>query len=130
LLSDDYYPALARPNAQLLAGEIREVRARGVVGADGAEREVDAIIYGTGFRVQEPIPRGTIFGRGGLDLADAWKSGPEAYKGTAVSGFPNLFMLLGPNTGLGHSSMVYMIESQVAYVVDAIRRIEAEGWRA
>jgi hypothetical protein len=69
----------------------------------------------------DPVPGGVVFGREGRDLADAWKDGPEAYKGTTVAGFPNLFFLVGPNTGLGHNSMVYMIESQIAYVLDALR---------
>jgi cation diffusion facilitator CzcD-associated flavoprotein CzcO len=130
LLSDDYYPALGRPNVQLIAGAPREVRAHGIVGPDGQERAVDAIILGTGFKTQEPVARGAVFGRGGVDLCDAWQSGPEAYKGSTVSGFPNLFFLLGPNTGLGHSSMVYVIESQVAYVVDAVRQMARNRWAA
>src|SRR5215471_2874870 len=130
LISDDYYPALLRPNVELVTARIREVSARGVIDESGREREVDAIVCGTGFKVQEPLPAGTFFGRGGLDITDAWQHGAEAYKGTTVSGFPNLFMIVGPNTGLGHNSMVYMIESQVTYVMDAIRQMRAHGWRA
>jgi len=130
LISDDFYPAVSRPHVELVTDAIREVRARSLVTADGRERAADAMIFGTGFKVQEAVPRGTIIGRGGLDLVDAWKTGVEAYKGTAVAGFPNLFFILGPNTGLGHSSMVYMIESQVTYVVDAVRQMLANGWRA
>jgi cyclohexanone monooxygenase len=115
---------------QVITSGIQEIRAHSIVDAAGEEREVDAIIYGTGFKVQELVPRGTFFGRCGLDLADAWHAGPEAYKGTCVSGFPNLFFILGPNTGLGHSSMIYMIESQVAYVMDALRQMHEAGWRA
>jgi len=130
LLSGDYYPALTRPHVEVIPGEVREVRAHGVVDADGREREVDAIIYGTGFKAQEMLPRGGVFGRGGLDIADAWRDGPEAYKGTTVAGFPNLFLMIGPNTGLGHSSMIYMIEAQAAYIVDAIRQIRDNKWLA
>ncbi len=125
LISDDYYPALTQDNVDVITTGIREVRAHSVVTSDGVERPVDCIIYGTGFKAQEPLPRGAIFGRGGVDILDAWKEGAEAYKGSTVTGFPNLFMIVGPNTGLGHSSMVYMIESQLAYVLDAIRQMRA-----
>ena len=101
--------------------------ARRVVTADGTERAVDTIIFGTGFRVAE-IPIGHwIRGRGGRLLSDAWAGSPRAHLGSTVAGFPNLFLLLGPNTGLGHSSMVYMIESQIAYVTDALRVMRERG---
>jgi cyclohexanone monooxygenase len=121
LISDDYYPALAQANVDVITTGIREVRRNSIVTEDGAERAVDAIIFGTGFKASDPLPRGVVFGRGGVDLLDTWKDGPEAYKGAAVAGFPNLFFLMGPNTGLGHNSMVYMIESQIAYVLDALK---------
>jgi len=84
-------------------------------------REVDTIIFGTGFHVTDPPQAGFVRGRHGQLLADAWRGGMSAYLGTVCHGFPNAFMLVGPNTALGHSSMVYMIESQVAYVVKALR---------
>jgi cation diffusion facilitator CzcD-associated flavoprotein CzcO len=125
LMSNDYYPALARENVELVAGGVQRVTERGVVGADGVERQVDAIIYGTGFKVHDPLGSINIIGRGGADLAERWREhGLEAYLGTTVSGFPNLFMLVGPNTGLGHNSIVYMIESQVHYVLEAIKMID------
>jgi cation diffusion facilitator CzcD-associated flavoprotein CzcO len=130
LISDDYYPALTRPNVAVITTGIREVRAHSIVTEDGVEREVDCIIFGTGFRATDPLPRGVIFGRNGQDLLDAWKEGPEAYKGTAVAGFPNLFFIVGPNTGLGHNSMVYMIESQIAYILDALRLMRDRQLRA
>ena len=130
LISDDYYPALAQKNVDVIDTGIREVRAHSVVTNDGVERPVDCIIYGTGFKAQEPLPRGAVFGRGGQDILDAWQQGAEAYKGTTVAGFPNFFMIVGPNTGLGHSSMVYMIESQVAYILDAVKQIRRGGWSA
>ncbi len=123
LISDDYYPALTQKNVDVITTDIREVRANSVITSDGIERPVDCIIYGTGFKAQDPLPSNAIFGAGGVDIIDAWKDGPEAFKGTTVSGFPNLFMIVGPNTGLGHSSMVYMIESQVAYVLDAVQQM-------
>lgn len=121
LISNDYYPALAKDNVDVVTNGIREIRAHSIITEDGTERPVDAIIFGTGFQAADPVPRGTVFGHGGTDLLDNWKDGPEAYKGTSVAGFPNLFFLMGPNTGLGHNSMVYMIESQIAYVTDALR---------
>ncbi|MCX7062878.1 MAG: NAD(P)/FAD-dependent oxidoreductase [Gammaproteobacteria bacterium] len=130
LISNDYYPALAQDNVEVITDNIAEVRANSIVDGNGVERKVDAIIYGTGFKAQDPMPRGTVFGKGGVDLLDAWKNGPEAYLGLSVAGFPNFFMLVGPNTGLGHNSMVFMIESQVAYVMDALKTMKAKKLRA
>jgi cation diffusion facilitator CzcD-associated flavoprotein CzcO len=124
LLSDDYYPSLGAPNVEVVTAGIREVTAAGVVGEDGAVHEVDTIVFGTGFHVTDFPAARCIRGRGGQLLADAWRNGMEAHLGTTVAGFPNLFLMTGPNTGLGHSSMVYMIESQVAYVLDALRHME------
>lgn len=130
LISDDFYPAVSRANVDVITDGIREIRAHSVVDANGVEREVDTIILGTGFKAQDPMPRGAIFGRGGQDLLDAWTDGPEAYKGTTVAGFPNFYVLMGPNTGLGHSSMVYMIESQIQYVLDALQAMRRDGLRS
>ena len=129
LPSNDWYPALARDNVELVTDPVAEVRERSVVTADGAEREVDAIVFGTGFHVVDmPVAR-MVRGRDGRTLEEAWRGSPRAHLGTTVAGFPNLFILLGPNTGLGHSSMVYMIESQVAYVMDALRELRRNGHR-
>jgi cation diffusion facilitator CzcD-associated flavoprotein CzcO len=127
LISNDYYPALARTNVNVITEGIKEITARGVVSQDGVERQVDAIVFGTGFKVQDPIPPRTVFGRGGQDLAELWKKGPEAYMGITVTGFPNFFILMGPNTGLGHNSMVFMIESQVHYVMQALKTMKEHG---
>ena len=125
LPSNRWYPALGEPNVELVTEPVVEVRARSIVTADGTEREVDAIIFGTGFHVTD-IPVATLIrGAGGLTLADVWEGSPRAYRGTTVAGFPNLFFLLGPNTGLGHNSMVYMLESQIAHVLDALRAMDA-----
>ncbi|WP_394837325.1 NAD(P)/FAD-dependent oxidoreductase [Pendulispora rubella] len=121
LKSDDYYQSLDKPNVEVLTTGIAEVKEHSIVTDDGREVPVDAIIYGTGFAVHEYIGPVQIRGRDGADLATAWKDGAEAYLGTTISGFPNLFMLTGPNTGLGHNSMVYMIESQVHYVMECIK---------
>jgi len=129
LISNDYYPALDQPHVDVITDGIREVRAHSIIDSNGVERPVDTIIYGTGFKAQDPIPKGAIFGKGGVDLVDFWKEGPEAYLGSAITGFPNLFMLMGPNTGLGHNSMVYMIESQIAYVMDCLKQMDAHNWQ-
>lgn len=128
LISDDYYPSLTQKNVDVISEGIREISANSITTTDGKSREIDAIILGTGFRINDLIPSGMLFGRGGVDIADAWNSGPQAYKGISVSGFPNLFFLMGPNTGLGHSSMVYMIESQIGYVMDALAKIQQNHW--
>ncbi|MEA2386078.1 MAG: hypothetical protein QOJ22_252 [Thermoleophilaceae bacterium] len=127
LPSNKWYGALGQPNVELVTEGIKEVRPRSVVSEDGTEREVDTIIFSTGFQVTE-MPAGKfIRGRDGQTLDDYWGGSPHAHLGTAIPGFPNLFMLLGPNTGLGHSSMVYMIESQVAHVLEALRAMDERG---
>ena len=120
--SNSYYPALARDNVDVITDGIAEVRPHSVVSVDGTEREVDAIVFGTGFHVTDAFDRLRVVGRGGRDLAGAWqRDGIQTYFGISVSGFPNLFFLLGPNTGLGHNSVVFMIESQIKYIAQAMR---------
>jgi cation diffusion facilitator CzcD-associated flavoprotein CzcO len=120
LLSDDYYPALMRDNVEV-APALARVTASGVVDADGVEHPVDVIVWATGFRVLEPPLVDRVVGRDGRTLAEAFDdNGMTAYKGTTVSGFPNLFILQGPNTGLGHSSVVLMSEAQIDYLVPAV----------
>lgn len=130
LISNNFYSALAEDHVDVLTNGVREVRQNAIVDRNGEERPVDCIIYGTGFKAQEPIPSGMVYGRAGQDLLDAWKDGAEAYKGTAIAGFPNFFILMGPNTGLGHSSMIYMIESQIQYVLDALKEMERNSWQS
>ncbi|WP_321895117.1 flavin-containing monooxygenase [Paraburkholderia heleia] len=120
LISNDYYPALSRKNVQVVTNAIERVDRTGVVTADGVHHEVDCLIYGTGFQVADPFPPGTIVGRGGIDIVETWRNGAHAYLGTSLPGYPNFFMLVGPNTGLGHNSMVFMIESQIEYVLGAL----------
>lgn len=124
LISNDYYPALQRPNVELVTDAIDHLTRDGVVTADGTERKVDAIIYGTGFAAMDPMAGIEVTGVGGRSLSDDWAHGPQAYLGLSVAGYPNLFLLMGPNTGLGHNSMVYMIESQINYVMDALRLLD------
>jgi len=121
LLSSDFYPALGRDNVSVVPAAVTEVRPRHLVGADGVAHEVDTIIFGTGFEVAGSLTQLSVVGRGGADLAKRWETaGAGAHLGITVAGFPNLFLLLGPNTGLGHSSVVFMIESQIRYVVAAL----------
>ncbi len=122
--SDEWYPALQKPNVELVPHALREIREHSVVGADGVEREVDAIIFGTGFHVTDIPFADRVRGRDGRLLNEVWAGSPRAYLGVSVPGFPNFFMFLGPNSGLGHSSMVYMIEAQVEHVRNAIRAMD------
>jgi cation diffusion facilitator CzcD-associated flavoprotein CzcO len=121
LLSNDFYPALSQPNVEVVTGGAAEVRPSSIVDAAGVEREVDTIILGTGFHVTRMPIAERVRGRHGRALSEAWSEGMQAHLGTTVPGFPNLFVIPGPNTGLGHTSMVFMIESQIAYVLDCMR---------
>jgi cation diffusion facilitator CzcD-associated flavoprotein CzcO len=123
LISNDYYSALQQPNVELVTDRIESVTPRGVRTADGTVREVDAIVCGTGFRVSEYLSQLGVYGRDGAELNDAWRSSLRNYLGITVSGFPNLFLLMGPNTGLGHNSMIFMIEAQARYAARAIEAI-------
>lgn len=128
LLSNDYYPALTRPNVELVTAPIRELTAGGIVSEDGQEREIDVLIFGTGFVASSILVDMHITGLGGRNLLQEWQGpGPEAYHGTAVAGFPNLLLLVGPNTGLAHNSLVHVMESQVNYVLDYLRRLDQAG---
>jgi cation diffusion facilitator CzcD-associated flavoprotein CzcO len=127
LPSNKWYPALAKPNVELVTDGISEVREHSIVTQDGTEREVDTIIFSTGFHVADMPVGKRVRGREGKTLDESWQGSPRAHLGCTVPGFPNFFLLLGPNTGLGHSSMVYMIESQIAYVLDALRTMEEAG---
>lgn len=127
LLANDYYPAIAKPHVRLVTEAVSEITPSGVIGADGAEYPADVIIYGTGFHVIDAFDHADITGAGGTRITDAWRDGAEAYLGLTVAGFPNLFVLLGPNTGLGHNSMIFMIESQVHYVLKCLDLIDKRG---
>lgn len=129
LLANDYYPALQRDHVEVVTDAIEGVTPAGVRTADGEEREVDVIVLCTGFRAADDLAPFEITGLDGRDLGESWRDGAEAYLGTAISGFPNLFTLVGPNTGLGHSSMVFMIESQVNYVMSALRSMRRHKLR-
>jgi cyclohexanone monooxygenase len=128
LISNDWYPALTRDNVELITEPISRITDTAIVTADAAVRNIDVLIVATGFTATEQPIASQIKGRDGRTLSDAWaERGVHAYKGSTVPGFPNLFLLVGPNTGLGHSSMVFMIESQLNYLVDAWRQLRQRG---
>lgn len=128
LLSDDWYPALQRENVTLITGAIAGIEPGGLRMADGALHEVDVIVYATGFHATGNPSTRRIRGRDGRSLAETWTDGEEAYLGTLVHGFPNLFLITGPNTGIGHTSLVFMIEAQVHYIVACLRLLRREGF--
>lgn len=127
LISNDYYPALNRSNVDVIPQEVAEVREHSVVTRDGSEHPVDVLIFGTGFHVTDAFDHLHVTGKDGAKIQDAWRDGMEAYLGVSVAGFPNMFLLLGPNTGLGHNSMIFMIEAQIRYVLQCLRLLEREG---
>ena len=130
LPTNDFYPALQRPNVELVTEGIEEVTARGIRTQDGVERAFDGIVLATGFEAAEHCSPFEILGRDGRSLDVAWEGGAEAYLGTSVSGFPNLFLIVGPNVALGHSSMILIIEAQIAYIRDAIETMRRDGLHA
>ncbi|WP_340560810.1 flavin-containing monooxygenase [Streptomyces sp. GSL17-111] len=129
LLSNSYYPALAQDNVDLVASGLKEVRGNTLVAADGTETEVDAIIFGTGFHVTDMPIAQRVKGADGTTLAEEWRDGMESLRGASAAGFPNFMTIIGPNTGLGNSSMILMIEAQLTYMVDYLRRLDALGGR-
>lgn len=127
LMSDDYYPALAQRNVVVDTQAIERIEPVGVRMRDGSLHEVDGIVYATGFHATDFLAPMHITGRAGLELDQVWKTGAYAHLGISMPGFPNLFMLYGPNTNLGHNSIVYMIESQIRHIVDAVMYCEQHG---
>lgn len=133
LLSDNYYPALQRSNVALCTTPITEILPRAVRTADGPDHHdhpVDAIVLATGFATAQYLAAVRVIGRGGRELNATWQEAPEAYLGITVAGFPNLFLLMGPNTGLGHNSMIFMIEAQARYALQAIQALRAHRLRS
>ncbi|MEU0073667.1 NAD(P)/FAD-dependent oxidoreductase [Streptomyces sp. NPDC006332] len=129
LLSGTYYPALAQPNVDLVASGLSEIRGSTLVAADGTETEADAIVFGTGFHVTDMPIADRVVGADGRTLAESWKDGMEALRGASAAGFPNWMTVIGPNTGLGNSSMILMIESQLNYMADYVRQLNVLGGR-
>ena len=127
LPSNDWYPAITQPNVNVVTAGIDEVRPDGIVTVDGELHAVDTIVFATGFYVTDLRFAKIVRGRDGALMSDVWDGSPQAYRGTTVAGFPNLFILTGPNTGLGHNSLVYMIEAQLDYLMDALRKMSERG---
>ena len=123
LLSNNYYPALSQDNVELLASGVKEVRGKVLIGEDGSEREVDTIILGTGFHVSDPPIAERVRGTDGRTLAETWNGSPQAYRGTTIAGFPNLFLILGPNLAIGNNSAFIVIESQLNYTMGALKTL-------
>ncbi|WP_455361543.1 flavin-containing monooxygenase [Streptomyces sp. SYSU K21746] len=130
LLSSEYYPALAQPNVDVVASGLTEVRGSTLVAADGSETEADVIIFGTGFHVTDMPIAERVVGANGTTLAEEWKDGMESLRGATAAGFPNWMTIIGPNTGLGNSSMILMIESQLNYMADYLRQLTTLGGKA
>ncbi|WP_328405609.1 flavin-containing monooxygenase [Nocardia sp. NBC_00403] len=128
LISNEYYPALGRGNVDVITDGIAEVRENSIVTKDGTEREIDALIVATGFHVTDSPAYNTIAGKDGRTLSEVFDEiGQQGYKGSSIANFPNMFFLLGPNVGLGHTSMVFMIESQINYIADALATVNRLG---
>jgi cation diffusion facilitator CzcD-associated flavoprotein CzcO len=129
MLTDDWYPALARPNVDLVTDRIAEVTEDSIVTADGTARPTDVLVLATGYRAHDFVAPMDVVGRGGRTLAEEWGDVPKAYLGTTVPGFPNLFLLYGPNTNGGAGSALHMLESAIGHVVAAVRALERTGAR-
>jgi cation diffusion facilitator CzcD-associated flavoprotein CzcO len=126
LMSNDWYRALTQPNVELVPHAVDEIRPGGVLGADGVERPADTLILGTGFGITEMPIAACVRGRDGRTLDEVWQGSPTGYLGTVISGFPNFFMVLGPNVGNGHTSATVLIEMQVQFAIDTLRALERE----
>jgi cation diffusion facilitator CzcD-associated flavoprotein CzcO len=127
LVSNDWYPALQQPNVEVLSEGVRAVTPTTVVGDKGAERAVDTLIMATGFNVRDFVAPMQIYGQRGLELGQVWATQAKSYLGITTAGFPNLFFLVGPSTGLGHNSIVFMIEAQVHYILKALGYARQRG---
>ncbi len=127
LISDDYYPALQRQNVEVVLDPVERVTRDGVLTRDGRARRADVLILATGFESTSFLAPMRIEGAGGRTLDDAWQDGAEAYRGISVAGFPNLFLMYGPNTNLGHNSIIFMLECQTRYIVDCLRQMRERG---
>jgi len=130
LFTDDYYPVFAQPHVSLVSEPIARFEAAGIRTRDGALHEAEMVIFGTGFDVTNCLRPVSITGRDGRDLQTEWQNGPEAYRGVAVPGFPNMFIMYGPNTNLGHNSIIVMLEAQARYIAQCLTRVADHGLRA
>lgn len=127
LMANDYYPTLARENVEVITAGIDRVVADGLLTTDGRHIPADVLIYGTGFRIADYLWPLKVFGTAGRDMREVWADRPKAYLGISVHGFPNCFLLVGPNTGLGHNSMIFMIEAQVEHILSVMQALRQTG---
>lgn len=132
ILSSTLYPALCRPNVQLHPKDdgIAEINARGILTAKGQQIDLDLIVYSTGYDATDGVISYPVIGKGGRSVQDLWADYPRAYLGTAMPGFPNLFIVTGPNTGIGHTSAIFVIEAQMEYIRRAIAATQRQGAKA
>ena len=129
IYANDYYPTLAQPHVALVTGAIDRITPRGIQTADGIEHALDALVCATGFETVNLLGSITITGRDGVTLAEAWRDGPVALHGISVAGFPNLFLMLGPNTATGHTSTLFYIEAAARHALAAMQRVLERGGR-
>ena len=125
LQSSDWYPALIKPNVNVVSSALAQVQGNTLIAADGSQCEADIIILGTGFEIAEPPIAKRIFNRHGESMADVWQGSPEGYMGTMVADCPNGFLMFGPNIAVSSSALI-IIEAQLAYIIDAIRQAQAQ----
>jgi cation diffusion facilitator CzcD-associated flavoprotein CzcO len=132
ILSSTLYPALARPNVSLHTKDdgIAEINARGILTTKGQQIDLDLIVYSTGYDATDGVISYPVIGKGGVSVQDKWAEYPRAYLGTTLPGFPNFFVVTGPNTGIGHTSAIFVIEAQMEYIRRAIAAVQARKGRA
>ncbi|MEM1122411.1 MAG: NAD(P)/FAD-dependent oxidoreductase, partial [Bacteroidota bacterium] len=130
LFSDTYYAALARPNVSLATGGVQEITSNGVIAGDGSVSKVDILIYATGFKTNPFLAGLDICGKDGISIKEQWKDGPKNYLGITVNNFPNLFLMYGPNTNLGHNSIIVMSEAQANYIAQCISELRKQNWKS
>jgi len=130
LLSNTYYPALVQPNVDVISGGRSEVRGSTLVGADGSTAEADAIVFGTGFHVTDMPIADRVVGADGRTLRESWSTGMRSLRGASAAGFPNWMTIIGPNSGLGNTSMILIVEAQLNYMADYLRQLHVLGGRA
>lgn len=130
LLTNDYYPTFNQKHVQLIDTEIAKINSSGISFKDGTSMEIDLLVLATGFHASENAIPFEIIGKDNKSLRESWKDGAHAYYGTMVSQFPNLFFAMGPNTGTGHTSVIYFIESQMNYIMDAINKTRSNNWKS
>jgi len=130
IYSNDFYPAIGQPHVELVTTPIERFTKNGIVTTDGQQREIDVLVCATGFDTQHLLSNITITGRGGQTLAQRWQTGPEAYQGISVAGFPNLFLMLGPNTATGHTSTLLFIEPEVQHAIACMQAVRAGRQRS